>query len=93
MISMVMKRQADHITEDDITYIVKDIIHEKLGLDKILLTDQADYKNDLGVDSLDLIELQMEFEKKFAISIRDEEVEKLTTVGKTIAFIKDKHKN
>lgn len=90
---MVMKRQADHITEDDITYIVKDIIHEKLGLDKILLTDQADYKNDLGVDSLDLIELQMEFEKKFAISIRDEEVEKLTTVGKTIAFIKDKHKN
>jgi acyl carrier protein len=90
---MVMKRQADHITEDDITYIVKDIIHEKLGLDKILLIDQADYKNDLGVDSLDLIELQMEFEKKFAISIRDEEVEKLTTVGKTIAFIKDRHKN
>jgi acyl carrier protein len=93
MISMVIMRQADQIREDDITFIIKDIIHEKLGLDKILLTEQADYRNDLGVDSLDLIELQMEFEKKFSISIRDEEVERLTTVGKTIAFIKDKHKN
>ena len=90
---MFIMRQADQMREDDVTYIVKDIIHEKLGLDKILLTDQADYRNDLGVDSLDLIELQLELEKKFSISIFDEEVEKLTTVGKTIAFIKDKHKN
>jgi acyl carrier protein len=85
----VMNRPTK-ISEEEISDRVRDIIRYKLGLEEHKLGEDAHFKDDLGVDSLDLIELQMEIEKQFSISITDEEVEKLTTVGSIIACIKRK---
>jgi acyl carrier protein len=74
----------------DVDFIVKDIIVYKLGLEEQQLTSKADLRDDLGIDSLDLIELQMEIEKKFGIKISEEESEKLYTVGNIIHFVKNK---
>ncbi len=76
--------------DDDITFIVKDIIKYKLGLDESQLIESANFQDDLGIDSLDMIELQMELEKKFGITIKDEEAERLRKVGDVIQFIKNK---
>ena len=76
--------------DDDITFIVKDIIMYKLGLDESQLIESANFQDDLGIDSLDMIELQMELEKKFDITIKDEEAERLRKVGDVIQFIKNK---
>jgi acyl carrier protein len=69
---------------------IRKIISEKLGLDQSLLKDSAHFKDDLGVDSLDMLELQLELEKEFHISITDEEAEKLTTVGSLVNYLKEK---
>jgi acyl carrier protein len=69
---------------------VKEIVHYKLGLDVDKLDDNTHFQDDLGVDSLDLIELRMEVEKVFGITITDEETETLTTVGSFITCIKGK---
>lgn len=66
---------------------VKAIIENKLGVDYSELTDDADFVNDLGADSLDMVELIMDFEKTFEISIDEHQVENLTTVGKVISYI------
>ena len=63
---------------------VKEIIIDKLGLEESEVTNNASFANDLGADSLDTVELIMEFEKEFNISIPDEEAEKITTVGDAI---------
>lgn len=76
------------MTADDLAYIVKDIIQYKLGLDENQLHHKAHFQNDLGVDSLDLIELRMEIENKFGIAITDEDAEKLHTVGNLIDHVK-----
>ena len=78
------------VQEDDIAFIVKDIIMYKLGLDEGQLVDSADLQDDLGVDSLDIIELRMELEKKLGILITDEEGEKLNTIGQIVDFIRFK---
>jgi acyl carrier protein len=78
------------VYEDDISFIVKDIIIYKLGLNEDQLSDSADLQDDLGVDSLDIIELQMELEKKLGIIISDEEGEKLNTIGQIVDFIRYK---
>jgi acyl carrier protein len=78
------------VQEDDIAFIVKDIIMYKLGLDEGQLVDSADLQDDLGVDSLDIIELRMELEKKLGIIITDEEGEKLNTIGQIVDFIRFK---
>jgi acyl carrier protein len=66
---------------------VKAIIVDKLGVEEADVTPTASFTNDLGADSLDTVELIMEFEKEFGISIPDEQAEKISTVGDAIAHI------
>jgi len=72
----------------DIEGKVKAIIADKLGVDEKEITPQASFTNDLGADSLDTVELIMEFEKEFNIAIPDEQAEKISTVGEAIEYIK-----
>ncbi|MDO4367191.1 MAG: acyl carrier protein [Bacteroidales bacterium] len=71
----------------DITSKVKDIIVEKLNVDANEVTPEASFTKDLGADSLDTVELIMEFEKAFNITIPDEAAEKIATVGDAIKYI------
>jgi acyl carrier protein len=71
----------------DITTRVKSIIVDKLGVDESEVTPEANFTNDLGADSLDTVELIMEFEKEFEISISDQDAEKITTVGDAIRYM------
>ena len=66
---------------------VKAIIVEKLGVDPSEVTETASFTNDLGADSLDIVELIMEFEKEFGVTIPDEDAEKIATVGDDINYI------
>ena len=66
---------------------VKEIIVDKLGVDAGEVTPEASFTNDLGADSLDTVELIMEFEKEFNLSIPDEQAEKIGTVGEAIQYI------
>ncbi|MCD7851857.1 MAG: acyl carrier protein [Parabacteroides sp.] len=66
---------------------VKAIIIDKLSVEETEVANEASFTNDLGADSLDTVELIMEFEKKFGISIPDDQAEKITTVGDAIAYI------
>lgn len=70
---------------------VKEIIVDKLSVDESEVTETASFSTDLGADSLDTVELIMEFEKEFGINIPDEEAEKISTVGDAIAYI-ESHK-
>ncbi len=82
--------KPSHISEEEISVIIRDIIQYKLGIEEHRLHVDAHFQDDLGVDSLDLIELRMEIEKRFNVTITDEEVETLTTVGSIITCIKRK---
>lgn len=73
--------------QDEIVKKVKSIIIEKLDVDEKELTPEASFKNDLGADSLDTVELIMEFEREFEINISDEDAEKINTVGEAIKYI------
>ena len=66
---------------------VKAISVDKLSVEETEFTNEASFTNDLGADSLDTVELIMEFEKEFGISIPDDQAEKITTVGDAIAYI------
>jgi len=66
---------------------VKKIIVEKLGVDESEVTLKANFTNDLGADSLDTVELIMDFENKFAVEIPDEAAEKIQTVGDAISYL------
>lgn len=69
---------------------VKEIIVSKLGVDAAQVTPEASFTNDLGADSLDTVELVMEFEKAFNIQIPDEDAEKITNVGDVLNYLKTK---
>ena len=71
----------------EISSKVKAIIVEKLVVDETEVSENASFTNDLGADSLDTVELIMEFEKEFNIQIPDEEAEKIQTVGEAIKYI------
>ena len=71
----------------DITSKVNAIIVDKLGVEDREITPEASFTNDLGADSLDTVELIMEFEKEFNIAIPDEQAEKIATVGDAINYI------
>lgn len=73
----------------DIATRVKKIIVDKLGVDEAEVTPEASFTADLGADSLDTVELIMEFEKEFNIQIPDDQAEKITTVGHAIAYIEE----
>ena len=66
---------------------VRNIIVERLGVDESEVTLEASFTNDLGADSLDTVELIMEFEKEFNIAIPDDQAEKIGTVGEAISYI------
>ena len=76
----------------EITSRVKAIIVDKLGVDEKEVTPEASFTNDLGADSLDTVELIMEFEKEFNIAIPDDQAENISTVGQAIAYIESNAK-
>ena len=76
----------------DIKERVTKIIVDKLGVDSSEVTNEASFTNDLGADSLDTVELIMEFEKEFGLSIPDEKAEKIETVGKAITYLEQEVK-
>ncbi|MBK8443898.1 MAG: acyl carrier protein [Sphingobacteriales bacterium] len=71
----------------DVASRVKKIIVDKLGVSEQEVSNDASFTNDLGADSLDTVELIMEFEKEFGISIPDDEAEKIQTVGNAIEYL------
>ena len=71
---------------------VKAIIVDKLGVDEAEVKPEASFTNDLGADSLDTVELIMEFEKEFGISIPDDKAENIATVGDAISYIEENAK-
>ena len=71
---------------------VKAIIVDKLGVEESEVTNEASFTNDLGADSLDTVELIMEIEKEFGISIPDDQAEKIGTVGGAVSYIEEKAK-
>lgn len=74
----------------DVAAKVKAIIVDKLGVEETEVTFEASFTNDLGADSLDTVELIMEFEKEFGLAIPDDQAEKISTVGDAITFIEAK---
>ena len=71
----------------DVATRVHKIIIDKLGVDEADVTREASFTNDLGADSLDTVELIMEFEKEFEIAIPDEQAENIQTVGQAIDYV------
>ncbi len=76
----------------DIAARVKSIIIDKLSVEESEVTTEASFTNDLGADSLDTVELIMEFEKEFNISIPDDQAENISTVGQAISYIEENSK-
>ncbi|NND70904.1 MAG: acyl carrier protein [Rhodothermales bacterium] len=75
---------------NDLASKVTSIIVEKLGVDEAEIAPEASFTNDLGADSLDTVELIMEFEKEFDLTIPDEEAENIATVGDAINYLTEK---
>ena len=73
----------------DVSSKVVSIIVDKLGVEESEVVNEASFTNDLGADSLDTVELIMEFEKEFNLSIPDEDAEKIETVGDAITYIEE----
>ena len=78
------------MTEEEIVKQVKANIVDKLGVEESEVTETANFTNDLGADSLDTVELLMEFERVFGIKIPDEETSTIATVADAIAKVKEK---
>ncbi|HEY6627056.1 MAG TPA: acyl carrier protein [Ignavibacteriaceae bacterium] len=76
----------------DVETKVKEIIMDKLGVEESQITPTASFINDLGADSLDIVELVMGFESAFSISIPDEDAEKISTVGSAVSYLTEKLK-
>jgi len=74
----------------DIESEVKKIIEDKLGVNSEQITMEASFIDDLGADSLDQVELVMDFEDKFEVDIPDEDAEKMRTVGEAISYLKER---
>ncbi|HSG29165.1 MAG TPA: acyl carrier protein [Candidatus Krumholzibacterium sp.] len=74
----------------DVEAKVKEIIINKLGVEAGQITPEASFTNDLGADSLDTVELVMEFEKAFNLQIPDEDAEKISTVGDAVKYLSGK---
>ncbi len=78
------------MTDEEVVKQVKAIIVDKLGVEESEVTESANFTNDLGADSLDTVELLMEFERVFGIKIPDEETSTITTVKDAIDKVKEK---
>jgi acyl carrier protein len=76
----------------DIESRVKAIIVDKLGVDESEVTLESSFTSDLGADSLDTVELIMEFEKEFNLAIPDDQAETIVTVGQAVKYVEDNTK-
>lgn len=85
MITNLIKRES---VDMDVQQKVIDLIVDKLGVEASAVVPTASFTNDLGADSLDTVELIMDLEKEFGITIPDEDAEKITTVGQAIDYVK-----
>ena len=85
MAAELLINQGDNMSTFD---KVKEVIIDKLGVDEDTIKTDAHFVNDLGADSLDTVELIMEFEEEFGIEIPDEDAENITTVGSAVDYIK-----
>lgn len=74
----------------DVFERIKEIVVEQLGVDADEVTEEASFVEDLGADSLDIVELIMAFEEEFDLEIPDEDAEKITTIGDAVNYIKEK---
>ncbi len=79
-------------TEAEIEEKVYQIVSEQMGIDKSELARETSFVDDLNADSLDTVELVMEFEDEFEMSIPDEEAEKIRTIGQTVSYILEHNK-
>jgi acyl carrier protein len=86
----INSNRTNFMAEKSIEEKVKDIIVEQLGVNPEQVTPQASFIEDLGADSLDIVELVMAFEEEFGVEVPDEDAEKLQTVGDVIKYIEDK---
>ena len=86
---MELKRGVYLVNSEDIFEKVKEIIIEQLGVSETSITTEASFIDDLGADSLDIVELIMALEEEFDIEIPDEDAEKVVTVGDVVDYIKD----
>jgi acyl carrier protein len=84
--------QANFMADKSIEEKVKDIIVEQLGVNPEQVTPEASFIEDLGADSLDIVELVMAFEEEFGVEVPDEDAEKLQTVGDVIRYIEERAK-
>jgi len=84
MAAELLINQGDNMSTFD---KVKEVIIDKLGVDEDAIKTDAHFINDLGADSLDTVELIMEFEEEFGIEIPDEDAENITTVGSAVDYI------
>ena len=84
-----MHTEGDTKVPDEIEEKVIEIVSEQMGVDKSEITRETSFVNDLNADSLDTVELVMEFEDEFEMSIPDEEAEKIQTVGQAIDYIRE----
>lgn len=83
----IYTKQIEEMSE--IAQKVRNIIIDKLGVEESEVTNEASFTNDLGADSLDTVELIMEFEKEFNISIPDDQAENIGTVGQAITYLEE----
>ena len=80
------------MSEQEVAEKLKQIIVDKLSVEETEVTNEASFTNDLGADSLDTVELIMEFEKVFDTTIPDDQAEKITTVGDAVKYILEHQK-
>ncbi|MGE0141854.1 MAG: acyl carrier protein [Planctomycetota bacterium] len=82
--------RSPNVSEQSVEERVINIVCEQLGTSRDKITAETSFINDLGADSLDTVELVMEFEDEFGINIPDEDAEKIQTVGDAVSYIKEK---
>ena len=80
------------MSEQEVAEKVKQIIVDKLSVEETEVTNEASFTNDLGADSLDTVELIMEFEKEFKTTIPDDQAEKIATVGDAVNYLLEHQK-
>lgn len=78
------------MTDDAIFQKVRQLIAEQLGLEEEEITPESSFLDDLGADSLDLVELIMAFEEEYELEIPDEDAERITTVGDAVEYIRQR---